>query len=38
MGLTGKLDTGTLVLSGEWSLTENSGGTCIGPWTASFTP
>jgi hypothetical protein len=37
-GLTGTLNTATLVLSGEWSLTENSGGTCIGPWTASYTP
>lgn len=37
-GLTGALDTQTLVLSGNWALTEGSGGTCSGPWMASFTP
>jgi hypothetical protein len=36
--LTGTLDTATLVLSGDWALTENMGGVCAGPWTASFTP
>lgn len=37
--LTGTLDTQTLTLSGEWTLMEDvQGGSCTGPWMASFTP
>jgi hypothetical protein len=36
--LGGKFDQQNLTLSGDWSLTEMSGGVCKGPWMASFTP
>ncbi len=36
--LDGTFDNQALTLSGIWALTEASGGTCTGPWTASYTP
>ncbi|HEX7477658.1 MAG TPA: hypothetical protein VF331_07615 [Polyangiales bacterium] len=36
--LSGGFDKQTLTLMGDWALSDASGGTCRGPWKASFTP